>query len=374
MHLIHAAAVGQQTNNGTDWKLLTSIPATVLALVGLAAYFVGIRKPLVIRYARYWTEAGKLRFECVIRNRSLLWDRTPSGLTFAEEMPAESSPRLKRRRHRVVAITASGDDVAPNVRRELQISKQDAPTVTGVLDVPADVSPLSGRLCVRVDAGHQHSAYFPLLHLVDPEPLYDAGADMLALLEERLPDLLDYLKAIVAADAVHRHEIRLLLQQRVLTHAAEGGRRVALYYASNGSRSGSGPLRAEWKCPGWGAVRPPKIDASTPRGRAVLGLLDTGTVRICTSRTELDAKPDYQATAREPQRYPAFAVIPMRASDDPDLATEDPPGPIGVLEVEAPDEMSEIEVTALVAMADVLACAKLLDTQAPAESGDGHAR
>ena len=187
---------------------------------------------------------------------------------------------------------------------------------------------------------------------------------------ERVPGVMEYLKEMALSQSDRRHHLRVRLQDRILSWASGGERRVTLSYAERANGNGQESriaLLAEPGCPGWGSTCPPTIDDSTAWGRSVLNLVtsDAPKIRICRSRRELEQTPGYEATAREPDRFPAYALIPMVAKDQ--AVT------IGTLEVEARDQLGDVDATELIAMASVLACAKVLETTAIPDWADAHA-
>jgi len=188
--------------------------------------------------------------------------------------------------------------------------------------------------------------------------LLTVGAELLLFVEDVLPGLVEYLKEMAASDSARRQELRVRVQEHVLGRASSAGRRVTLSYATTqgapGQRSGL-VLRPEPRCPGWGSTSPPSVDESTARGRAVLKLVKSETpIRICHSRDELERAQEYKLTARDAQRFPAYALIPMFGPDQAET--------IGLLEIEAEDELHDADTAELIAMASVLGCARVMDT------------
>jgi hypothetical protein len=104
------ASSGGTADRDLDWRLLAAFPSATLALIGFLAYWVGLLRPVKIVHATYWRlpNSTSARFKCVIRNRSPLWDRTLSGLVFAETPKLDWLFRL-RRIDPALALPASGE-------------------------------------------------------------------------------------------------------------------------------------------------------------------------------------------------------------------------------------------------------------------------
>jgi energy-coupling factor transporter ATP-binding protein EcfA2 len=196
------------------------------------------------------------------------------------------------------------------------------------------------------------------------------GTELLRFGAEDVPGVVEYVKEMAVSQTARRHDLRLRLQERILGWASQDERRVTLSYAEQGRGDREEArivLRAEPGCPGWGGTCPPTIDASTAWGRSVLNLVasETPRIRICRSRCELEETPGYEETARDPARFPAYALIPMVAKHE--AVT------IGTLEVESKYKLWEADAAELITMASVLACAKMLDTAADPKEADTHA-
>lgn len=177
-----------------------------------------------------------------------------------------------------------------------------------------------------------------------------------------MPFLVSYLNAMVLGDEEQRHSLRLRLQEQVLNHAGRAGRRVTLSYVCDEQQHGAiegALLVPQTPCPGWGGQRPSavRLDSSTARGQSLLSLLTTGTMRHCESRDEMSNEPSHRDTARDPEQFPAYAVVPLLGESSPRL-------PVGLLEVECRDHLLATDAAELLAMSSLLACARLLDLTA----------
>jgi hypothetical protein len=75
---------GADGGGGFDWEMALGLPAAISSAIGLAAYGVGVIRPLSIKRPRYWHTGGTTRLSCIVMNRSLLYDRTVSSLSLVE--------------------------------------------------------------------------------------------------------------------------------------------------------------------------------------------------------------------------------------------------------------------------------------------------
>jgi hypothetical protein len=357
-HLVAALhhAVANPKGTTLDWRLIVAMPGAAGAALGLLAYSIGLFRPLKIVDATYWEQPSPptAGFECVIKNRSLLWDRTLSALLFVEVTGQGHRPRLSRRAIHAKRVQASGEIIDAIAKSAVKISKRDEHRIVGEL-AWASVGRSVDQCQLRVEAhaGRRRSRWCTLRALGGREEI-DSGGKLLFLVDE-IPDLVEYLKEMALSEGSgRRHELRLLLQQKILIRASERGRRVTLSYLVVNELDEHGALHPEWKCPGWGSQTPPIVDSSTEHGRHLLMLLHAGMMRICASKSELNARPDYLQTARDPLQFPAYAVIPMLAGGNGRL-------PVGILEVESRDVLLPVDTAELIALASVLACARLLD-------------
>jgi len=89
----HLAVAAHQEGAAIGWSLIVAIPSAIVAMIGILAYIIGVRRPFDITDAQYyWKQHSPptVGFRCVIRNRSPLWDRTVTRLAVVE--PDENHP------------------------------------------------------------------------------------------------------------------------------------------------------------------------------------------------------------------------------------------------------------------------------------------
>lgn len=327
-----------------------SVPGAIAATLLLLGYVIGVRRPFRIKDAGYREQniPHKVRFSCIVINRSLLWDRTLSKLALVEAAGDRSFPR------RGQYVSSEQAQVILDEGEPVKIGRRDHYPIRGELSLSSSNPLQLPRLAIQAYAGHRSSRPAQLRSVGDGTETI-SGAELLMFVDHRLPELVVYLNEMVLSHSARRRELRLRLQEKVLGWASEGERRVTLYL-NQGDANGRIDLRPELNCPGWAPNRPPTIDPSTERGRSVLNLVENGTIRVCSSLEELQSRPEYRETTRDWQRFPAYAIIPMLAGSDHETVT------IGVLEVECKDKLFPVDATQLIAMASVLACAKLLET------------
>jgi hypothetical protein len=100
-----------------------------VAILGLLAYGVGIVRPLTVKRPRYWHAGETTQFSCVVRNRSLLNDRTVTALSVVDVpmwLKRTFWPLWKRRPQRPELIVW-------NIPGSVTLGKRDERTFRGEL-------------------------------------------------------------------------------------------------------------------------------------------------------------------------------------------------------------------------------------------------
>jgi hypothetical protein len=145
----HMIAIAAAKNGGTDIMTFVGLPAALVALIGLALYFVGVIRPLAVSKPRYWPEADLTRFSCFIKNRSRLYDKDVTGLSLVK-LPSGLRRAVSRWRRvsQVATVLPWGDDVARITKGGVTITKNKEIKVKGEL---RDRNGQPGHIAVGTD-------------------------------------------------------------------------------------------------------------------------------------------------------------------------------------------------------------------------------
>lgn len=136
--MISAAITKGAQSTGVSWTTFIGIPSAIVAALALLSYFVGLIRPLAIRNPRYWHEANKTQFSCVVVNRSLLFDRDIEAISFIVMPVLRTRLRhpLWRRRPQVAQFAPWGEDIASLRGQPLKLTKRERRTLRGEIRKP----------------------------------------------------------------------------------------------------------------------------------------------------------------------------------------------------------------------------------------------
>jgi hypothetical protein len=139
---------------GPAWVPYVGLLAAAGAAIGLLSYLVGAIRPLAVRKARYWHEAGTTRFSCAIVNRSLLFDRSVDAISFVTVPPLwkRAARPLWRRQPQSARFLPWGTDVADLARQPMKLTKRQSQTLRGEIRTPTGPGDLTLPADVRIQA------------------------------------------------------------------------------------------------------------------------------------------------------------------------------------------------------------------------------
>lgn len=155
---------GPEPAEAFDWtKLigLIGIPAAIVAVLGIAAYFVGFIHPIAVRAPTYWYDGPGTRVKVAIKNRSLLWDRNVDRIVMYR-IPrfAKRAVKWNWRKQAQAADFAPWGIALPTPDNPIKLSKRENRSFEFELRTPnREVAKLQLDGGVRIEAksGHQRS-------------------------------------------------------------------------------------------------------------------------------------------------------------------------------------------------------------------------
>jgi hypothetical protein len=162
MSMTSSAIAAATQNNGPPWAALIGIPAALVAAIALLSYFIGMVRPLSVRKPRYWHQAGKTVFSCVVKNRSLLYDRNVDAISFVS-LPNFNKRVMRpfwRRHPQSARFLPWGGDVAGLATQPLTLTKRQSRTLRGEIRTPSgaeDVITLPAQIRIQAHSGGKRS-------------------------------------------------------------------------------------------------------------------------------------------------------------------------------------------------------------------------